>query len=614
MRSINLLLLSMTLLGGCQSRERSATSAGPKSAYAAERSDTSSVTTRRVWDKSDPEIGIGPDGQRVAYTKWDTGNVVIRDLGTGAVRNVTHNPKPYSPGYALSPRISRDGQWVAFGWLHEKKVGMQLRLARVDGTELKIPFDDVNAYIQAEDWSPDGQSILAVRTGDDGVWQIVLVPVRGGPVRTLKTLDWRIPIRMNFSPDGRFVVYDFPTTPESSVDRDLFVLDLASGQEHPLVQHPSNDFVLGWGPDSRHVLFASDRSGTLGAWLQEVEHGRPKGAPVLVKPDLWNASTGQFTADGSYLYTVRTGTRQAYLTTIDPATGKAVGSATSVTPAPRGELGDPQWSPDGRSVSYATRRPGTTPLITIRSLESGAMREIPVPHELVYSYHRWSSDGKSLVLSGRPKGRAGIYRMDLQTSRTDLLFKLEADANIGGGRAFEVTPGDGAVVYLKGFTRNGEDDRDLVIHDLKTHQERVLYHPPGFMGIALSVSPDGSTVAFTDGFRDDAKLMVVPIAGGEARRIGGSFLPRMHSPLAWSADGRSVFAITTEDSTGRNSVWRIPVDGSAIDSTGVVAPGLGGLRLDPSGRRLLFIAGSAASELWQMQNITSVTKTAHRSR
>ena len=607
--------LSLLLpLCACEGRPQRLSTGFPQSAYAAERSDTSTVTTRRVWDESDPEIGIGPDGRRVAYTKWDTGNVVIRDLGTGAVRNVTHNPKPYSPGYALSPRISRDGQWVAFGWLHEKDVGMQLRLARVDGTELKIPFDDVNGYIQAEDWSPDGRTILAVRTGDDGVWQIVLVPVRGGPVRTLKTLDWRIPIRMNFSPDGHFVVYDFPTTPESSVDRDLFVLDLASGQEYPLVQHRSNDYVLGWGPDARHVLFASDRSGTLGAWLQEVENGRPKGTPVLVKPDLWNASTGQFTADGSYLYTVRTGTRQVYLTTVDPASGKAVGSATSVAPAPLGGLADPQWSPDGRSVSYATRRPGTTPLITIRSLESGAVREIPVPHELVYSYHRWSSDGKSLLLSGRPKGRAGVYRMDLQTARTDLLFKLDADAYIGGGRAFEVTPGDGAVVYLKAFTRSGKSAAELILHDLASHQERVLYRPPGFMGIALSVSPDGQTVAFTDGFRQDAKLMVVPVAGGNVRRIGGSFIPRMHSPLAWSADGRSVFAITTEDSAGMNAVWRVPVAGGAIDSTGIVAAGLGALQLDSSGRRLLFMSGSEASELWQMQNIASVTKAARRAR
>jgi Tol biopolymer transport system component len=446
------------------------------------------------------------------------------------------------------------------------------------------------------------------------VWQIVLVPVDGGPVRTLKTLDWRIPMRMNFSPDGRFVVYDFPTTPESSLDRDLFVLDLANGKEQRLVQHPSNDYVLGWGPDTSHVLFASNRSGTLGAWLQEVENGRPKGVPVLVKGDLWNAGTGQFTADGSFLYTVRTGTRQVQLVTIDSATGRAIGPVTSVTPAPLAEVGDPQWSPDGRSVSYATRRPGTTPLITIRSLESGAVREIPVPHELVYSYHHWSSDGKSLVLSGRPKGRAGVYRMDLRTSATDLLFKLDAEAAIAGGRAFAITPDDRAVVYSKVFTKNGETAADLVVHDLKSHEERVLHRPPALMGIALAVSPDGRFVAFTDGFRQDAKLMVVPIAGGEARRIGGAFIPRMHSPLAWSADGRSVLAITLEDSTGKNAVWRVPVAGGAIDSTGVVAASLGALQLDASGRRLLFVAGNAASELWQMQGIASVVKTAQGSR
>jgi dipeptidyl aminopeptidase/acylaminoacyl peptidase len=204
--------------------------------------------------------------------------------------------------------------------------------------------------------------------------------------------------------------------------------------------------------------------------------------------------------------------------------------------------------------------------------------------------------------------------MDLQTSRTELLFKLEPETSIGGGRAFEITPGDRAVAYSKLFTRNGEAASELVIRDLKSGKERVLHRPPGYMGIALSVSPDGSSIAFTDGFRQDAKLMVVPVAGGEARRIGGAFIPRMHSPLAWSADGRSVFAITADDSIGRNRVWRIPVGEGVIDSTGVVAAGLGALTLDRSGRRLLFVAGSATSELWQMQGIASFVTTAQRSR
>src|SRR5829696_6489406 len=98
MRTFSLrVLLGLATLVGCDGRRQTLARAGPKPAYA-EQSDSSALTTRRVWDKVADRVGVSSDGRRVVYTEWDSGNVAIRDLQSGVVRNITHNRKPYEPG------------------------------------------------------------------------------------------------------------------------------------------------------------------------------------------------------------------------------------------------------------------------------------------------------------------------------------------------------------------------------------------------------------------------------------------------------------------------------------------------------------------------------------
>ena len=605
-----ILLVSVMLVSACQSRDTSLSHAGPKSAYAAEQSDSSLVSTRRVWQPSETFIGLTPDGARVVHTKWDSGNIVIRDLATGATRNITHNTGDYKPGWGRSPRVSRDGRWIAYRWYPRVETGAQLRVSSIDGGESRVIYDVKTATdIQAEDWSPDGRTILAIRTQEDGTKQILLVPFDSGSVRVLKTFDWRQPMRMNFSPDGRFVVYDFPAIDESNLDRDLFVLDLASGREHRLVQNSANDYLLGWGPDDRHVLFASDRSGTRGAWLQEVENGQPKGEPVLVKSDLWNAGLGEFTSNGSFFYHVQSSSRQVHVATLDPSTGKAVGSASSLTPSVIGVVSDPQWSPDGRSVSYVEQtNTFTSSAIMVRALETGIVRELRVPHDLKYPSHRWAPDGKSLLIPALSKGRWGVYRMDLQTARIDPVFML--DDRTHSIETMELTRDGRTMVYLRGIA--GES-ADIVVRDLASGSERVLPHPdkPIFF-VAIRLSPAGDMVAFRGGQEGRYDLKVQRLDDGSVRELNF----KIGGPFTWSADGRALFTSRPAvNVAGRNELWRVPVDGGAAERVGLMGEAMGEFRVDPSGGRLLFDAGSPMGELWVMEHILpGTTKTARAAR
>ena len=86
---------------------------------------------------------------------------------------------------------------------------------------------------------------------------------------------------------------------------DIFLLALEGGREIPLVQHPANDAAPDWTPDGKRILFCSNRTGTMGAWLIQVAEGKPQGTPELVKPDLGLDLTPMgFTRNGSYYYGV----------------------------------------------------------------------------------------------------------------------------------------------------------------------------------------------------------------------------------------------------------------------------------------------------------------------
>jgi Tol biopolymer transport system component len=604
---ITVFVLLLLLVWGCDGREKPLVEAGPSAAYAAQQSDSSSATTRRVWQPSETFIGITPDGRQVVHTKWDSGNVVIRDFATGATRNLTHNTAAYRPGWGRSPRVSRDGQWVAYRWYPQEEPAAQLRLSHLDGTALRTIYDaKAGTDVQAEDWSPDGRTILAIRTQEDGTKQIVLVPFDSGSARVLKTFDWRQPMRMNFSPDGRFIVYDFPTVESSNLDRDLYVLDLTTGREHRLVQHPANDYVLGWGPDASHVLFASDRSGTRSAWLQKVDNGLPRGEPVLVKADLWNAGVGQFTSDGRFFYHVQSSQRQVHVATLDAASGKAVGVASSLTPSVMGVVSDPQWSPDGRFVSYVEQtNTFNSSAIMVRALETGVVRELHIPHDLKYPQHRWAPDGKSLLIAGLSKGRSGLFRMDMQTAQLEPVFMLDDRAHSIETMEFS---GDGrTMVYLRG---NVDRFADIVVRDLTSGTERALPHPekPNFF-FRIRLSPSGDMVAFKEGPEDAFRLKVQSLADGTIRQLQNQF--DVGGSFTWSADGRSLFVTRpVPNDKLHNELWRLPVDGSPAERVGLASDGMGEIRLDAAGRRLVFSTGQAAGELWVMEHILPRAATA----
>ena len=162
---------------------------------------------------------VSHDGRRLAYQPFATGTVNLHDLTTGTDRPVT-----IADGCGGAPAISRDGTLVAYE-RYCGAYGNELRVVNVQGSGMpasRLLYESPDVpQITPMDVSPDKTSIVVMLGRKDRTRQIALVATDSGALRVLKSVDWRGPSRIFFSPDGRDLAYDLPAN-DTDHQRDVF--------------------------------------------------------------------------------------------------------------------------------------------------------------------------------------------------------------------------------------------------------------------------------------------------------------------------------------------------------------------------------------------------------
>lgn len=557
----------------------------------------SGILTRQVWpDAGDDEGSPSPDGRYLTYVDWTTGDLAVRDLASGKNRRLTNKGTwEASEEFALLSVFSPDGRQIAYSWFNgANNRTWDIRIVSLDEPGIPKPrvlYHGRNfEYPSPYDWSRDGKHILASFGTNDLTHQIALVSTADGTARILKTLDWRAPSKMSLSPDGRHIAYDFPPK-EDSPQRDIFVLAADGSRESVAAAHPANDLAPIWTPDGTRIVFTSDRTGSMGAWIVPVVDGKAQGAPELLKADIGKAAPMAFTRNGALFYSLRIGDSGVYLATMDPATGK-LGEPKGITERYSGQNMSPDWSPDGRFLAFVSRRssarePGST-VICIRSAENGEQRELR-PELSYFQSLRWSPDGKSMAIWGTDrKGRRGIFQMDAATGMLKPLVTTGDDV-----RGPQWSP-DGRSLYYYDYG-NGR----VVSRDGETGVEKELLSPGRLTVRGLALSPDGRSLAMlvANNERKAMGIDLIPVDGGEPREIVSMPGAVLH---AWTQDGQHI--IFTRDNAAGTELWRVPAaGGDAVQIAGVTRK-LRMLRIHPDARRVAFNAGTAKAEIWVMEN------------
>jgi TolB protein len=209
---------------------------------------------------------------------------------------------------ALSPRISPDGSRIAFSAI--TKTGWEIMMFSLDLNRL-VSFPHFGGTNESPAWSGDGMRIAfsSSRSGQSQIWQ---ADASGGNVKRLtasngldvspvwnrktngqiafvsdratglpqiytmeadgtnqqRMTDQGYAVSPNWSPNGQFLAFAWirkygPGEPGSS---DLYLMDIASKQWVQMTHDGGhNDFPC-WSPDGRHIVFQSNRSGSLQIW------------------------------------------------------------------------------------------------------------------------------------------------------------------------------------------------------------------------------------------------------------------------------------------------------------------------------------------------------------
>lgn len=585
------------------------------------------VEARRVWawgmpagsEALDLYAGdISPDGRSLTEINWGTGDLSMIDLETGESRDVTG--KGYNYGgrggrWAWFSKFSPEGSRLAVSFHLVEEEGHELRVMRRDGSESRVlvPARPDPFWVNPQDWSSDGEHLLAAVARADNTWQIGQVSVEDGSLRVLKSLGWRYSYtsELTFSPDGEWIAYEYP--PAEDVEAaDIYALAADGSEETKLVGGPADDVLMGWTPDGGSILFYSDRSGTPGIWTLPVADGRPAGEPELLRPDVWGLEPVGSTRDG-YAYAVHVERPRVHTAVLDLEAGEVVESPRPVDDRPSHRSSSPVWSPGGDRLAYLYHESGGArgSSVVIQSAGGEVTRQIPLRSISARGGLQWV-DGDALVLVANDrKERPGIYRLTLKDGSVSLLYRRqERDAD----PHYAVGP-EGRTLYLarrragdKGHAHH--ETRELLIaQQLATGEETVL--DTAHMGGRRAVSPDGSRLVYTvhDDTAGTFELRVVPTGGGQPRLIHRRSSEDLDPGVAWGPKGENILFSDSDAAGEQVALFSAPVDGGEprkvlelVPSSGIAFPAA--LTSHPAGARIAFVGGEKRGELWMLEGFS----------
>ena len=250
----------------------------------------------------------------------------------------------------------------------------------------------------------------------------------------------------------------------------------------------------------------------------------------------------------------------------------------------------------------------------LRDLTSSVEREFPIPPNALARSIEFCPDGRSVVLGG-----AGLYRVPLDRGGAEPL--------VTEAIRYAVCVGTD-VIYIPTGRVPAPNGLRVVRRSLVSGEETELYHG---MAALLQRSPDGQQIAFVQVGQTEARLVVMPVTGGNVVTVATApIVPvapgRMMTALQgvmWLPDGKALLVARVSEGSDQTAkdpeitLWRIPLDGPPAREAGRFRlPAfdraiVGSLHysLHPDGTRLAFErhAGFVA-QVWAIDNLMPFIK------
>ena len=454
---------------------------------------------------------ISPDGSTIVFSHRG-------DLWRVSATGGTATPLTLHAAHDTAPVWSRDGSRIAFAsdrygnfdvWVIPASGGEATRLTFHSADDRPTAFTPGDEAVLFSSARLDSASCVQFPSAAQPELYAVS-PAGGMPKQVLSTpaehaVHDVAGARIAYS-DRKGYENEWRKHDNSSFARDVWLLDVASGEHTRLTEFGADDRQPVWAPGDRELYFLSERSGSFNVW--RLDPARPEVATQITRHEthpvrflsVSGAGDIAYAYDGS-LYLRPSGAAESRRLTIDVPADRRSNAVEFVDVAR--EITEFEVSRDGKEIAFIARGE-----VFVTSADHAATRRITDTPEQERSVS-FGPRGRTLLYAAERGGSWNLYRSDL----TD-----EKELNFFNATAIEETP--------------------VLVSEPETFQ-------PLF-------SPDGKEVAY---LQERTELRVLNLASGKSRTIlpgdvnysyldgdqwyewspdGKQFLVQFMSPSRWS--------------------------------------------------------------------------------
>ncbi len=581
-----------------------------------------SVTQLPGMGMEDPRLS--PDGTKAAGTNINGGqNLAVYDFATKKMELLTN----YKFGekntrWTWVPVWSPTGREIVHqdtGW-DDERGHHELWITNLDGKS-RFLFKNLHGLAPC-DWLPDGSTVLAIQGKENKTSSLGLISVKDGSFRELCPLQRTYNILGNppsasvfrsadASPDGRLIVFsDGP----SGGGQDIYVISAEGGSPVILTDHPAVDMEPRWSPDGRHIVFLSDRHGSLALWGVAIQGGKPDGQPILILEGMQNSWLSTWTRNGLF-YETFARIFDVYTLEIDPQSLEAMGKPRVLDFIPTGSNFNPIWSPDGKHLAfYSFSRRTPERFVVVLPSEGGKARKFSFPTDRRQAgSYKWlpDSSGLGMVLRDNEQ-RLYLARLELDTgewktspiSAAGLSIYINSIEWSGDGKSF--------FIIKKEDDESDESELNITRIDLETGQEHGLFRLPKMSSLlSLKASRDYKRLATGRG----GKIVLVDTETGHGERLENekNYEELYISYPSWSPDGKHlvVMGASNEKSGSNFEIFIISLPDGQLKSLNISRYLPRRLRFyigcqpdwSPDGRKIVFNTQLFTGEFNLIQNL-----------